>query len=480
MNTVQRIAKNTGVLFFAQIITMFLGLILVIFITRFLGDIEFGKLAFAQSFTGMLVIFADVGLSTFAIREVARNKEFAGKYLGNIVCIKMLLSIITIALIIFIINLMHYPKDITFIVYLFGISAIISTFSSFFRSIFKAFEKMEYEAALNIIRSIIRVSIGLLLLFSGYGLIELAYVYIFVEILDFVFSFFVIIKKFAKPTIKIDFMFWRHLFLGALPFCMTSIVGLIYLRIDIIMLSFMKGDAVVGWYNAACTIVYILVIIPDIISYSVFPMMSRLFFTSLNVLKTTTEKFAKYLFILALPILIVLIILSNKIILIIYGDIFVNSIIILQILSLYLPIRFVNHAIGYTLSSVNKEYLRAFSAAIAAGFNIFLNLILIPRYSFIGAAIATVLTEIILFTFYYYFTAKHFHRFPLQKTFLKPSISCLCAFGFAYFLKWINPFLLAGLSVFVYLVVLFLIKTFDSDDKRIFKNLISNHSIMGK
>ena len=79
MNTVQTIAKNTGALALAQIITMVLGLVLVIFIARFLGDVEFGKLAFAQSFTGILVIFADVGLSVLTVREVARNKSQASK-----------------------------------------------------------------------------------------------------------------------------------------------------------------------------------------------------------------------------------------------------------------------------------------------------------------------------------------------------------------------------------------------------------------
>lgn len=472
MNTIRTIAKNMGALAIAQVITVISVAVLFIFIARFLGAIEFGKLGFAQSFTGILVIFADIGLSVLTIREVARDKELAAKYLDNVIVIKILLSIVTLALIVLIINLMHYPKDTTFIVYLFGISVIINNFSLFFRAVFKAFEKMEYEAVLNIISSIIRVSIGLFLLFSGYGLIAIAYAYILVEIVNFLLSLFVIAKKITKPTLEIDLKFWKHLFLGALPFCMTSIVGVIYLRIDIVMLSVMKGDAAVGWYNAAFMIVHTLIIIPSILSYAVFPVMSRFFISSKDTLKATIEKFAKYLFIIALPIMIVLIILANEIILIVYGSAFVNSIIILQILSLYISMRFVNNATGYTLSSINKEHLRASSAAIAAGSNVILNLILIPRYSFIGAATATVLTEIVLFSFYYYFTAKYFHLIPLQKTFLKPLVSCLCVFGFVYYLRAIDPFLLACLSVFVYFLVLYLIKTFDSEDKRIFKEVL--------
>jgi len=474
MSTVQRIAKNTMALGLSQIITSAAGMILFIFIARFLGDVEFGKFSFAQSFTGILVIFADVGLSSFTIREVARDRELASKYLGNVALIKLLLSGITFTLIILIINLMDYPKDTTFIVYLFGISTILNSFSMFFRSIFKAFERMEYEAYLNITRSAIKTSTGLLLIFYGYGLIEVVYVFVFAEIINLFLSLFVTVKRFAKPTVEIDFKLWRHLISGALPFCMTLVVGMLYLRIDVVMLSVMKGDAAVGWYNAACTIVYGLVFIPNILSSAVFPVMSRLFTSSTDALKVMIEKFAKYSFITALPILIILIVLADEFITIIYGNEFINSIITLQILSVYLSMRFVNHATGFTLSSTNKEHLRAFSAAIAAGSNIILNLFLIPKYSYVGAAVATVLTEVVLFSFYYYFTAKHFHRLPLQKTLLKPLISCLTVFGFIYYLREINPYLLASLSVIIYLTILFLIKTFDSDDISLFEDITNS------
>lgn len=475
MSTVQGIAKNTMALGISQIITAALGVVLFIFIARFLGDVEFGKLSFAQSFTGILVIFADVGMSSFTIREVARDRNLAPQYISNIAIIKMLLSGMTFALMALIINLMNYPEDTTFIVYLFGFSAILNSFSMFFRSIFKAFERMEYEAYLNIICSAIKTSTGLLLLFSGYGIIEVAYAFVFAGIINLFLSLVVTLKRFAKPTVKIDLELWKHLLSGALPFCMTLVVGMLYLRIDVVMLSAMKGDAAVGWYNAACTIVYGLVFIPTILSSAVFPVMSRLFTSSTDALKVMIEKFAKYSFITALPILIILIVLADEFITIIYGNEFINSIITLQILSVYLSMRFVNHATGFTLSSTNKEHLRAFSAAIAAGSNIILNLFLIPEYSYVGAAVATVLTEVVLFSFYYYFTAKHFHRLPLQKTILKPFISCLAVFGFIYYLREINPYLLASLSVILYLIFLFLIKTFDSDDISLFKDVTSGY-----
>jgi O-antigen/teichoic acid export membrane protein len=239
MNTIQTIAKNSGVLAVAHAITMILSLVLVIFIARSIGDVDFGKLGFAQSFTGILVIFADMGLSTVTIREITRQKELTSKYLSNIFLIKLILSVVTFALIALIINLMHYPADTIMVVYLIGISSILSSLSALSRSIFRAFEKMEFEAFLNISKSIVTTGIGLAVLFSGYGLIAIASVYLVAGIVDLLATLVITAKKFAKPKLEVDFSFWKQIIRLALPFSLTAFIGMIYFQIDIVMLSVM-------------------------------------------------------------------------------------------------------------------------------------------------------------------------------------------------------------------------------------------------
>jgi len=480
MNTVGRVAKNTGVLIFANITNNLLSLILAIYIARFLGDAGYGKYSFALAFTALFAVLTNLGLNMLTIREVARDKNLAGKYLGNIIVIKVPLSIITFVLIVFIINTMHYPADTTMAVYLAGIAVILTSFSQLFRSIFTAFERMEYEAFLNIVKTIITLSLGLLVLFTGYGLIELVSVFVVAGVVDFCLSIFITLRKFAKPKIEVDLDFWKRSILTALPFSLISIVSIIYLRIDTVMLSVMKGDAVVGWYSAAYTILLTMQFIPSIFSYAIFPSMSKFFVSSKDALKTTLEKSSKYLFIIGLPVTIGIILLADKIVLIIYGIKFTNSIIALQILSLYLPLRFVNFALYPTLYSVDRQMSAALSVTISAVANVILNLLLIPVLSFAGAAIATVLTEIILFALYFYFVSKHFHSQTLHKIFVKPSISCLVVCGFVYCLRAINPFLLVGLAVILYFLILYLLKTFDSEDKKILKDLIKGISEYNK
>jgi O-antigen/teichoic acid export membrane protein len=460
MNTIQTIAKNTGVLAIAQAITMVLGLVLVIFIARSIGAVDFGKLGFAQSFTALLMVFASIGLGQVTIRELARHKELTPKYLGNILAIKLILAVVTFALIALIINLMHYPSDTTTVVYLIGISSILGSFSGFLRGIFRAFERMEYEAFLNIAKSMVTIGTGIAVLFLGYGLIAIALVYLFSAFVDLLATLVVTAKKFAKPKLELDFSFCKQVIHIALPFALTAFIGLIYMQIDIVMLSVMKGDAVVGWYRAATALIYSLVVIPDIVGFAIFPVMSKFYVSSKEALKTTLQRSAKYLFILGLPIAVGTSLLSDRIILLLYGAEFTPAIIAMQILALYLPLRFINHATGYTLSSIDKQPLRLLSA-----------LFLIPKFSLVGAAIATAITEVVLFSCYYYFVAKHFHRLELQPILIKPCLACLPMVAFIFFLKDINLALLVVSAAVIYFAVLYALKGFDGEDKAMFQDV---------
>jgi O-antigen/teichoic acid export membrane protein len=154
MNTVQRIAKNTGVLLIAQLASYILGFFFIMYTARYLGAEGFGILSFALAFTGLFAIIASFGMNNYIIRELARNKELTNEYLTNVSVIKLLLSFLAYGLVVLTINLMDYPRDTTYAVYLFGFDMILTSFVLTFRAIFQAFERMEYTAVVMIIGKI--------------------------------------------------------------------------------------------------------------------------------------------------------------------------------------------------------------------------------------------------------------------------------------------------------------------------------------
>ena len=145
MNSVRTIAKNTLSLTVSEVITKILAFILVIFVARYLGDVGYGKYAFALAFTSFFAIISDLGYNTLLIREVARDKSQASKYLNNTLSMRALLSLVVFALIIIAINVTGYPADTKNVVYLFGIYTLITSSSALFKVTFRAFEKMNLK-----------------------------------------------------------------------------------------------------------------------------------------------------------------------------------------------------------------------------------------------------------------------------------------------------------------------------------------------
>ncbi len=473
MTTIQRIVKNTGVSGISQIAVSILTFILLIYTARYLGVAEFGNYNFAMSFTLLFTIFADIGISQLIIREIARNSHLTGKYFINASMIKILLSLVTFGSIIFIVNLMNYPRDVMNIIYLFGIYTILMSFAQMFMSIFQAFEKMEYAAVIMVTEKIVLIPLGLLVLSCGYGLTELAYVYVFAGAIDAIIGLALILTKIKSAVPKIDFSIWKKLTIAAIPFGLNSLFGMFFFKVDTILLYILKNDIAVGIYNAAYNpLLSFGGILSGMVVSAIYPVMSKQFISSKDSLGIVTVLTSKYLAIFGFPIAIICFILADKFIELFYAGQYSSSIIAFQILALFIPIRLVSSITGTLLTSINKQGIRTFSVFLSAIFNILLNLVMIPYLSYIGASIATVLSEIFLYFAYIHYINKYYKQLNLHKYFIKPLAASLIMGAIIFYFKEYNLFLLISLAFVVYFIVLIALKTFTSDDVKIFKQIV--------
>ncbi len=479
MNTVQRVAKNAVALFTAKAITAVLGLVLSILVARNLGVIVFGKYNFALAFTGIFAIFLNLGFDAVIVRDVARDKSAASRYIGNIAVIRAILSAITFGVIALIITQMDYPHDTTIAILIFGLYIILIAFGDLFRATFRAFEKMEYDALGVTVRQFIITSLGLAAIFLGYGLIQIAYAFAIGGICYLIVNFLICSWKFAKPKLEIDLDFWKKTAKVALPISFTGVAFIIYTRIDTVMLSVMKGDAVVGWYNAAYNLVLSLNAIPVLFMGAVLPLMASSFISSPNTLKIVYQKSLRYLLLLGLPIAMGTMLLAGRIIPLFYGDQFAPSIVALQILSWDILLLFFCSPLANMLISINRQNQMAAAAGGCVLINITLNLIFIPHFNYIGAATATIATEVILFGMYFYLVSKYFHRLSLHKMIASPLIACLAMGLFLYFCQGINLAVLIIAAAALYFAVLYMTKGISKEDIDLLKQAIKPPKLKG-
>jgi O-antigen/teichoic acid export membrane protein len=477
MNKIQIIAKNVGVLSFSQIVSYLFGFLYLMYTARYLGAEGFGILSFAIAFTGIFVVLADLGLNMVMVREIARDRSLSGEYLGNIIIIKIILGLITFFLIVLTVNIVKYPQETINVVYLIAISVIFVSFSGVFNSIFQANERMEYQSIGQILNSSLLFTGAIIAIYYGFGLYAFASINLIVSIVVLFYSLFICFWKFVLPKIEVDLNFWRHIISEALPFGLTSIFVVLYYYIDTVLLSIILPNAneVIGWYSAAYKLIIFLSFIPGVYFSSVFPVMSNFHKESSESLKFAFERSIKYMTILGVPIAAGITILADKIILLVYGAAYLPAVIALQILVWSVALIFIDSAFAYLFSSINKQTTVAKIMGIVVFVNIALNLVLIPLYSYVGASVVTLTSDIITLMLMVFVLSKTKYKVPisLMKNVVKVFIASFLMVISIIIMNDLNLFLIILISSIVYAVSFLLVKGLDKDDILLIKRLIS-------
>jgi O-antigen/teichoic acid export membrane protein len=479
MSNVQRIARNTTLLLVSSVAGFVLGFFFTMYVARHLGAEGFGVLSFALAFTAIFGVLTDVGLQTLMIREIARDKSLAQKYLGNVAVLKIFLAIITFGLIALAINLLHYPAETIRVVYLIGLSVVFGAFSTMFYGIFRAHERMEFEALGGVLSGALLLAGALYAISHEYSVVGFALIYSIVSAVTLGYSFFISAWKFTMPRIEVDLVFWKETLRQAWPFGLIAVFAALYYYIDSVMLSFMKGQDAVGWYNAAYRLILVILFVPTAYFGAAFPIMSRFHSTSKEYLRFIYEKSFKYMLILAVPIGVGTTLLASKLILLIFGLGYLNSVIALQILVWSMVLIIVNWTFAQLFSSVNRQMIATTVVIVCTVFNVILNIILIPKYGVTGASISTVAAQFVGFAVYYVWSSRIGYGIPIRDTIatvIRVVICCSIMGVFVFYLKNFYILAVVPMSALLYFAVLFIIGGIDREDKLLLRQVISRRA----
>lgn len=473
MNSIQTIAKNTAFLFLADVFGKLCWFVLSVLVARYIGVLAFGHYSFAMDFTFLFATFAIFGFNSYITRELAAHPEKAATYIGNILSLKLMLAIATGVVLALSVLFLPHPTEVKHIVFLIGIAGILNTFTLYFRSIFVAYEKMGYDALLNMSEKGLFLVFGLFALFGEWGLWGLAVAYFSAITVSLFLSYVICARFFVFPKPQYDYMLWKMIFVAALPFIGTSFFGMVYLKLHTTMLSFLQDNTAVGLYNAGYQIVDGLRLIPIIFIYAIFPAMSRFAAQSKERLLFTTERAAKYIAMGAFPIAIGGILLAEKLLVALYGSAFLSGARTFQLLLLALSFIYITRPLYLGIMAVDKHVLNFYLAIAAISATIILNVFLIPSYGIEGAAITLLFVEIMLFVCSYWFFRKYIASIPWIRLLGKPFLAAVLMGGVVFMLREQSIVLTIPVGFVVYLVFLLLIHVFDGEDKKIILQLLT-------
>jgi len=455
-----RLKKNVYVVALGQIIRIILSFLLVPVAARLLGGDGFGKYSLAMAIMYIVFMLHDAGVNTYLTREVARKRERADFYFVNALYFKLIsFSIIIIPLFLFA-HFSQYSDDTKIMIIILGLYGVFNSITQLCYSIFRAFEKMQYETIIVIGEKFLITIGGVGILIAGYGLLYFGSIFTFAGLISIIFSVIFLRLKFIPLKSKFDFQFIKKLFMNSLPFGISMFLVTIYDKIDTVMLSVMTDMSTVGWYSTAYRLLAITNVIPVILVTSIFPRISKEAVGNQDEVSEIFTRSFKYLFFLAIPLVSLGVLLGDEIILLVFGSQYQNSAAAFKVLVWAAAILFLNILIGALFRASDNQKKLVLIQLGGVITNIVLNLILIPTYSYIGAAVATVITEVLIFGVCFIFILRRVCKLDNFFFVFQGIIAVTFMTAIVSYLQSINLFINMAIAGVVYFGVLYALKAF--------------------
>jgi len=397
----QSVSRNATVLLGSQMVTWASTFILMIFLPRYLGSEEYGRLYLAMSLAMMTQVFIEFGGAFYIAKEIAKTPEKAPSLIANSVGLRVFLSLLSIVALFVFTVVSGYPPRVRLLIVILSIAKLWEGSLAVYISTFQGFERMEYRSISTITERMVLTAIAVPALLLGGDAVIVAVI----MALSTLASFLVASRFLRRLVRRLPPIQWRSawgLAKEGLPYLFMAIFAVIYYRINAVMLSLMTTESVVGWFGAAFRFFDILMFLPSILTMAVFPVLARNAHQQTNVSRTT-GKSLEVILLAGIPMSIATCAFSPDIIRTLFGlREYASSVGVLRMLAPGLLLVYVDFVLVTALVAFDRQRQWSIVALLAIPLSIVLNYLLIPLYQAqsgnggIGSALATNVTELFI------------------------------------------------------------------------------------
>lgn len=394
MSTGKRVAKNLFALFTGEAVSSGLAFLITILLARRLGDEGFGRLAFVQAMMVYFTLLTDMGLSTFGAREIARSPEKAAQLSGQIFSIRLFFAICLILL--FSAGLWFYPASAEIKWLCFGSILALLTQALNPEFVFQGTERMSGIATWRILVHIFYLVLVFFLISGRSDLWSVPYYRLLAEAATLA-VLALIAWRFLRSSVRwhFDRRIWKSYLKESAVMAASVVVVKLYYTFDTFMLGIMDKPEAVGWYNAAYKVVFLFIGGAGLTQMAFAPVFAKKWRDAAE-LDSVVKKFALLLCFLGGLATGGIILLHQEIVLFLFGATYVNSGTALVILALSMYGVFVGTVFMAPLLYTGRHKVYLVLVSLGALVNVVLNLVFIPFYSYQGAALATVISNVLI------------------------------------------------------------------------------------
>lgn len=404
------ILKQTSWLFLAQALGRVVGLFYTIFLARILGVEEFGLYILALTYFTLFSSVSDFGFNRFLIRELAtyrsgtwlaKDKHKLPELVCNIAILRLVLASLLFAIFATVIYFLDTDKTRVSLTLLAVLAIIPQSLAITLDGVFVAFRKLQFSAVALLISSLTTVFLGSILVYFGLGAYGAVNALIFGQLIYVVSLAIFLWWQGGLHLSAVEFATLKKVLTGSLPYGLLTILGLLYFRIDTVILSYLRGNFEVGLYGAAYRFLEAVIFIPSAFFSALFPVLAKLHETSTKDVKELYFKSLKVMMVLGFLVLVLFLVIVPQIIKIFLPN-YSSSLSAIVILSLAIPFMYIHlPAVAVLLSSEKFLKPTILLSSLILTFNIIANLAFIPQYGFMAAAWITTISEVLSFVVFF-------------------------------------------------------------------------------
>lgn len=403
--SLRKIIHNIGWLSIEKLLSIILNLSIGVYVIRYLGSDDFGKLSYCLSLVGIVTAIAKLGLDAVVVRNLVRHEKSAPEILGTALILKLIGSLLALIVLALVVATWNDSAQIYWLTAIIGCKLIFNSSEV----IDFWFQSQVASKAIVIVRSIklILISLAKILFIAwGWGLFAFAWLLLAEEIIRACGTVVIYVRYRSKlGDRQLRLGWWRSLFdwrfnrirakemlQDSYPLILSAVMVTIYMKIDQVMLGNMASTEAVGNYAAAIKFSEVWYFFPTAICASVFPTIIRAKQRSLTEYYDKLQQLYDLMAGMSLAIAIVMTLAADTLVNFLLGTEYTEAGRILAWHIWASPFVFLGVARGQWLMAENLTKLSFATTSLGAIVNVILNLWLIPIYSGTGAAIATVVS----------------------------------------------------------------------------------------
>lgn len=485
-STTARVARNSLAPILLNLFNRGIDFAFLLVMLRLLSPQDVGTYNYLVVVFVWFDIFSNFGLNLFLIREVSRDKTQASYLFFNTSLLRLLLVIVgVLGLIVFIMlrqTTVQPPLDNTAILtlcLLYG-GLVFGTLNQGISALFYAFEQAEKPSTIATITTINKAIFGVVVLVLGWGIVGLAIVSVFNNLLTLIvlgLTAHTLIG--TRATWRIDIALIRRMLSQSWALLLNNFLATIFFQIDVVILEAYKGATIVAKYSVSYKWLLAINIIPSFFTQALLPIMSRQAQEDVAILQRTYRFGIKLMWVLALPTAVGFTFLAVPLMAFMGGSQYLpEGAIALVLMSWSIPLGWMNSLTQYALIALDLQRRITIAFFCAVLFNIVTNIVLIPPYSFVAAAITTIASEFVLFVLFAILMNRGLKtRLNWAEILWRPAVATGVMFGVAYALSAFNVLVALAIASVVYVSVLIALKPLDENERELFAKILPTRLI---